>query len=113
MLAHDRPAGPAEIVGLPTFVGGASPTTYAGYRLAPKSRGSGNASDGLDRGARIGVTACKHAKAGVKKAKAKVRRAKAKVKRANGADAVKQAKKKLRRAKQDLRKAKSKQRGLC
>lgn len=113
LIAHDRASGAAELTGLPTYVGGPSPTSYAAHRLAPKSRGSGNASDGLDRGARIGVTACKHAKAAVKKANAKVRRAKAKVKRANGADAVKRAKKKLRRAKQSVRKAKSKQRGLC
>jgi hypothetical protein len=113
LIAHDRPSGVAEITGLPTFVGGPSPTAYAAYRLAPKSRGAGNASDGLDRGARIGVTTCNHAKAAVKKAKAKVRRAKAKVKRANGADAVERAEKQLRRAKQSLRKAKSKQRGLC
>jgi parallel beta helix pectate lyase-like protein len=39
--------------GTPTFVGGANPTTYAGYQLAPGSRGKGAATDGLDVGARI------------------------------------------------------------
>lgn len=42
-----------DIKGLPTYVGGASPTTYEGFALAAGSLGKGNASDGLDRGARI------------------------------------------------------------
>jgi parallel beta-helix repeat protein len=46
-------AGPGDFVGVPVFVGGANPTTYDGYRLAPGSPGKGAASDGLDVGARF------------------------------------------------------------
>jgi hypothetical protein len=49
-------AGRNEISGLPTFVGGIQPSVYAGYALVPGSLGSKDASDGLDRGARIGAT---------------------------------------------------------
>jgi hypothetical protein len=45
--------GVASLVGAPSFVGGANPTTYAGYQLAPGSPGKATASDGTDRG--IGV----------------------------------------------------------
>ena len=45
--------GTAAVVGVPAFVGGANPTTYAGYQLAPGSPGKANASDGTDRGIRI------------------------------------------------------------
>lgn len=38
------------IMGLPTFIGGANPTTYAGFQLAAGSLGKNDASDGLDRG---------------------------------------------------------------
>lgn len=43
-----------DIKGLPTYVGGAQPTSYEGFALAGGSRGKGNASDGLDRGIRLG-----------------------------------------------------------
>jgi chitodextrinase len=46
-------AGSGDFVGVPIFVGGASPTDYAGYKLAPGASGKGQASDGLDVGARI------------------------------------------------------------
>jgi hypothetical protein len=46
-------ASGSNFAGTPQFVGGASPTTYAGFKLAPGSPGRGAASDGLDVGARI------------------------------------------------------------
>jgi hypothetical protein len=46
-------SGVADILGLPTFVGGAHPATYAGYALAAGSVGKNGASDGLDRGIRL------------------------------------------------------------
>jgi hypothetical protein len=46
-------AGRAEIQGLPSYVGGAHPKSYAGFALSSRSLGRRNASDGLDRGARI------------------------------------------------------------
>ncbi|HUC20400.1 MAG TPA: dockerin type I domain-containing protein, partial [Candidatus Polarisedimenticolaceae bacterium] len=45
-----------DLKGKPTFVGGAKPTTYAGFALAAGSLGKGNASDGLDRGIRLSAT---------------------------------------------------------
>jgi hypothetical protein len=45
--------GPANLTGLPVYVGGTHPTSFAGFALAPGSRGTGNASDGLDRGIRL------------------------------------------------------------
>jgi hypothetical protein len=39
--------------GKPVYVGGALPTSYAGFKLAPGSPGKGRASDGTDMGARI------------------------------------------------------------
>jgi Right handed beta helix region len=57
LFAASRGRGANSQRGLPTYVGGPAPTSYAGFRLAPGSRGKGNASDGLDRGARIGVAA--------------------------------------------------------
>ncbi len=56
LIAHDQASGTAEIAGRPTYVGGPSPTTYAGHALARGSLGQGNARDGLDRGARIDVS---------------------------------------------------------
>ncbi|WP_454626946.1 hypothetical protein [Bradyrhizobium cenepequi] len=46
-------ASSPNINGVPTFVGGANPTTYQGYKLAPGSAGKNAASDGTDVGARI------------------------------------------------------------
>jgi hypothetical protein len=45
--------GTNTIVAGPSFVGGATPTTYPGFLLAAGSPGKGNASDGADRGIRI------------------------------------------------------------
>ncbi len=44
--------GRGNITGRAIFVGGAKPKTYAGYRLAARSRGKGAASDGTDMGIR-------------------------------------------------------------
>ena len=49
--------GTAALVGAPVFVGGANPTTYAGYQLAPGSPGKATASDGTDRGIRVAPAA--------------------------------------------------------
>lgn len=46
-------SGSTTAVGTPTFTGGASPTTFAGYALTAGSPGKGTASDGLDRGIRL------------------------------------------------------------
>ena len=46
-------SGTNAVVGNPVFVGGANPSTYAGYQLASSSPGRGNASDGNDLGARV------------------------------------------------------------
>ena len=45
--------GPSEIRGKPTYVGGATPSGWEGFKLAAGSLGKGNASDGTDRGAAI------------------------------------------------------------
>ena len=45
--------GVAALIGAPAFVGGANPTTYAGFLLAPGSPGKATASDGTDRGIRV------------------------------------------------------------
>ncbi|HWC25024.1 MAG TPA: right-handed parallel beta-helix repeat-containing protein, partial [Solirubrobacteraceae bacterium] len=50
---HDG-SGVHDELGEPVFVGGERPPTYEGFRLAAGSPGKGTASDGLDRGARIG-----------------------------------------------------------
>ena len=60
-LINSRQSSPAagahDITGKPTFVGGATPSTFAGFELAASSKGKGNASDGTDRGANVtGVT---------------------------------------------------------
>jgi hypothetical protein len=47
-------SGSNSIVGNPVFVGGSNPTSYAGHALASGSPGKGNASDGTDRGIRVG-----------------------------------------------------------
>jgi hypothetical protein len=47
-----RASGRGNIAGRPIFVGGKKPTSYAGYRLAPRSRGKRAASDGGDMGIR-------------------------------------------------------------
>ena len=51
LLAGQNPIGTGDIRGLPTYVGPL--TSYQGFALAAGSLGKGNASDGLDRGARI------------------------------------------------------------
>lgn len=40
----------SDVKGAPVFVGGATPTSYVGYRLATGSPGKGSASDGTDIG---------------------------------------------------------------
>jgi hypothetical protein len=55
LLASGTPAGEGELRGVPTYTGGAAPSSYAGFRLAPGSLGVGAASDGLDIGARFGA----------------------------------------------------------
>jgi PKD domain/Right handed beta helix region len=50
MVRQSPSAG--NFLGSPQFVGGANPTTYEGFRLAPGSPGKGAASDGLDVGIR-------------------------------------------------------------
>jgi hypothetical protein len=45
--------GAHDLQGTPTFVGGASPGTMAGFRLAPGSLGTGAASDDTDIGAPV------------------------------------------------------------
>jgi hypothetical protein len=46
-------AASPNLNGMPRFVGGAHPTTYAGYALMQGSPGKGAADDGLDTGARV------------------------------------------------------------
>jgi hypothetical protein len=49
-VGESRCAAPSDIHAAPVYVGGANPTTYAGFRLAPRSPGKGAASDGTDIG---------------------------------------------------------------
>jgi Right handed beta helix region len=51
---NSRKPGVGNVTGTPTFVGGRKPRTYAGYRLAPRSRGRFAASDGGALGIRLG-----------------------------------------------------------
>ena len=46
--------GTNAIVAQPTFTGGNNPTTFPGWALAAGSPGKGNATDGTDRGIRVG-----------------------------------------------------------
>jgi hypothetical protein len=46
----DQGPGTGDVKGSPTFVGGANPTTFAGFALAPGSAGIGVASDGTNIG---------------------------------------------------------------
>ena len=133
-LDHDRRAlaqparsttarrAPAISPGKPTYVGGPTPDSYAGYRLEPRSLGKSNASDGTrHRGARIakagapppGNDRCQQAKQKVKKAKKKLRRAKRQVHRADGHKQTRKAKKKLHRAKKQLHRAKKAKHRAC
>ena len=52
LIASGTP-GDSEIRASPAFAGGASPTTFEGFVLAPGSPGKGTASDGTDRGIRV------------------------------------------------------------
>jgi hypothetical protein len=56
-LFASRTSGVASLRAKPVFVGGAKPTSYAGYALAAGSPGKGSASDGLDRGINLGAGA--------------------------------------------------------
>ena len=47
--------GSGNFTGVPQFVGGATPTTYAGYALAAGSAGIGRADDGSNVGARVNL----------------------------------------------------------
>ena len=49
-LIRNGAVAASDITGSPTFTGGASPTTYAGFDLAAGSLGKGRASDGTDIG---------------------------------------------------------------
>src|SRR5262249_47449963 len=49
--ANSASRGTNMIIGSPTFVGGGSPTTFAGYQLTSNSLGYKAASDGSDMGA--------------------------------------------------------------
>jgi len=51
LLSGGGGTGPHDINGSPTFTGGSSPSSWAGWALTSGSLGAGNASDGLDRGA--------------------------------------------------------------
>jgi len=57
LLAVVGGRGLKDVRGKPTYLGGTAPTSYAGFALASGSRGKGDASDGSDRGARIGAVA--------------------------------------------------------
>ncbi|MBA4386695.1 MAG: hypothetical protein C0404_01870, partial [Verrucomicrobia bacterium] len=50
LVANAAAVGAQDIRGLPTYVGGTAPATYAGFALTTGSLGKGNASDGTDRG---------------------------------------------------------------
>ncbi|MDX6720094.1 MAG: hypothetical protein QOJ63_2348 [Solirubrobacteraceae bacterium] len=54
-LMREGGRGAHDLRGSPAYVGGTSPSSYAAFALAGGSRGKGDASDGLDRGARIGA----------------------------------------------------------
>jgi hypothetical protein len=53
LVADGARRATSDVQGRPVFVGGAHPTTLAGYALAAGSPGKGTASDGTDRGANI------------------------------------------------------------
>lgn len=55
LMAVGRGRGAHDTRGLPRYAGGQAPASYAGFQLAAGSNGKGTASDGFDRGARIGV----------------------------------------------------------
>jgi hypothetical protein len=48
-------ASGTDFIGVPVYVGGENPSTWADYALAPGSPGKGAASDGLDVGIRVGT----------------------------------------------------------
>lgn len=53
LVANSSATGASEIRGKPTYTGGATPADWLGFKLASRSLGKGNASDGTDRGAAI------------------------------------------------------------
>jgi hypothetical protein len=53
LVTNGPASGTGDLRGKPTYVGGANPSEFAGFTLAPGSLGKGNASDGTDRGARV------------------------------------------------------------
>lgn len=52
LFTGESSGGSHDLTGAPTYVGGANPSSYAGFALAAGSKGKGDASDGLDRGIR-------------------------------------------------------------
>jgi hypothetical protein len=64
-------SGTASLVAAPSFVGGANPTSYAAYQLAPGSPGKASASDGTDRGIRVAPAAVAPVAAAPKASKAR------------------------------------------
>ena len=52
-LIRTGSGGTSDLRGIPTYVGGPQPKTFAGHALAPSSLGVGDASDGANRGARF------------------------------------------------------------
>jgi Right handed beta helix region len=109
LLAHGRPSAPGELRGNPTYVGGASPLLYAGYALKRGTLGKGSASDGLDRGARIGDGPCQKAMKQLSQATKKLKRAKKKLRKKGG----RKARTKVKKSKAQKRRAKQKVRALC
>jgi hypothetical protein len=57
VIANSSPPGVATLRGRPTFAGGPTPSSYAGFALAAGSLGKGTASDGLDAGIRLTAAA--------------------------------------------------------
>ena len=55
LFSSGRGEGSNSLIGTARFVGGANPSTWAGFALASGSPGKGNASDGRDRGIRLGA----------------------------------------------------------
>jgi hypothetical protein len=55
LVAGGGRRAPSDLQARPIFVGGAHPTSFAGFALAAGSPGKGSASDGTDRGVNVAV----------------------------------------------------------